>query len=104
MSDAAAGTGLPVVTEFFADRPLRGDGSVVMFGWAEVFTATPGALSGRARDLLTSGQVKAIDGTPVPVRADTACVHSNTPARNCSARPSARYSTSSRCRSGHRDT
>jgi len=79
MSDAATKAGLPVVTEFFADRPLRSDGSVVMFGWADVFSATPETLSERVRDLLTTGQVKAIDGTPVTVRADTVCVHSDTP-------------------------
>jgi 5-oxoprolinase (ATP-hydrolysing) subunit A len=79
MSDAAAKAGLKVVTEFFADRPLRGDGSVVMFGWADVFSATPQALSERVRDLLTTGRVKALDGTPVTVRADTVCVHSDTP-------------------------
>ena len=79
MSDAAAKAGLPVVTEFFADRPLRGDGSVVMFGWADVFTATPETLAARVRDLLTTGQVKSLDGTPVPVHASTVCVHSDTP-------------------------
>ncbi|MGE5291983.1 MAG: 5-oxoprolinase subunit PxpA [Micromonosporaceae bacterium] len=79
MADAAARAGLAVVTEFFADRPLRGDGSVVMFGWADLFSATPEAVSARVRDLLTTGHVKAIDGTDVPVRADTVCVHSDTP-------------------------
>ncbi len=79
MSDAAAAAGLPVVTEFFADRPLRGDGSVVMFGWADVFTATPETLATRVRGLLTTGQVRSLDGTPVPVRASTVCVHSDTP-------------------------
>jgi 5-oxoprolinase (ATP-hydrolysing) subunit A len=79
MSDAAARAGLPVVTEFFADRPLRGDGSVVMFGWADVFSATPETLSGRVRDLVTTGQVRALDGTPVTVQASTVCVHSDTP-------------------------
>lgn len=52
MSDVAARAGLPVVTEFFADRPLRGDGSVIMFGWADVFSATPETLSERVRDLV----------------------------------------------------
>jgi 5-oxoprolinase (ATP-hydrolysing) subunit A len=79
LSDAAARVGLPVVTEFFADRPLRGDGSVVMFGWADVFSATPETLSERVRDLLTTGQVKALDGTAVTVQASTVCVHSDTP-------------------------
>lgn len=79
MSDAAAKKGLQVITEFFADRPLRADGSVVMFGWADVFSATPQAVSERVRDLLTTGHVKALDGTEVPVQADTVCVHSDTP-------------------------
>jgi UPF0271 protein len=79
MSDAAAKKGLRVVTEFFADRPLRADGSVVMFGWADVFDATPQTLSERVRSLLTTGKVKALDGTDVPVQADTVCVHSDTP-------------------------
>jgi UPF0271 protein len=79
MSDAAMKTGLRVVSEFFADRPLRGDGSVVMFGWADVFSATPEIVSGRVRELLTTGHVKALDGTEVPVHASTVCVHSDTP-------------------------
>lgn len=79
IADAAAKAGLRVVTEFFADRPLRSDGSVVMFGWADVFSATPEVLSDRVRELLTTGQVTALDGTPVPVRASTVCVHSDTP-------------------------
>ncbi len=79
MFDAATKAGLQVVTEFFADRPLRADGSVVMFGWADVFRATPETVSERVRDLLTTGHVKALDGTPVPVRASTVCVHSDTP-------------------------
>ena len=79
MSDAAAKKGLQVITEFFADRPLRADGSVVMFGWADVFSPTPQAVSERVRDLLTTGHVKALDGTEVPVQADTVCVHSDTP-------------------------
>jgi len=79
MFDAATKAGLQVVTEFFADRPLRADGSVVMFGWADVFSATPETVAARVRDLLTTGQVKALDGTPVRVRASTVCVHSDTP-------------------------
>ena len=77
--DAATKAVLQVVTEFFADRPLRADGSVVMFGWADVFSATPETVAARVRDLLTTGQVKALDGTPVRVRASTVCVHSDTP-------------------------
>lgn len=79
MAAAASAKGLPVVTEFFADRPLRGDGSVVMFGWAEVFTATPGSVAARVREFLTTGRVTTLDGNTVPVAAESVCVHSDTP-------------------------
>jgi UPF0271 protein len=77
--DAAAAAGLPAVAEFFADRPLRADGSVVMFGWQEQFTPTPEAVGLRVRSLLETGTVPALGGTPVAVQAETVCVHSDTP-------------------------
>jgi UPF0271 protein len=67
------------VPEFFADRPLRADGTVVMFGWQELFTPTPEAVGERVRSLVKTGTVPALDGTPVPVDAETVCVHSDTP-------------------------
>lgn len=76
---AAGVAGLQVVAEFFADRPLRADGSVVMFRWWEVFEPTVETVTCRVRDLLTTGTVRALDGTGVPVDADTVCVHSDTP-------------------------
>jgi UPF0271 protein len=77
--DAAAAAGLPAVAEFFADRPLRADGSVVMFGWQELFTPTPEAVGLRVRSLLEAGTVPALGGVPVAVQAETVCVHSDTP-------------------------
>ena len=77
--DAAAAAGLPAVAEFFADRPLRADGSVVMFGWQELFTPTPEAVGLRVRSLLETGTVPALGGMPVAVQAETVCVHSDTP-------------------------
>ena len=77
--DAAAAAGLPSVAEFFADRPLRADGSVVMFGWQERFTPTPEAVGLRVRSLLQTGTVPALGGMPVAVQAETVCVHSDTP-------------------------
>lgn len=79
MAAAADRAGLPVVTEFFADRPLRADGTVVMFGWAELFSATAATVAGRVRELVTTGAVASLDGAAVPVRADSVCVHSDTP-------------------------
>jgi UPF0271 protein len=79
MAEAAAAVGLRAVPEFFADRPLRGDGSVVMFQWWDGFTARPETVAARVRQLVTTGTVASLDGRDVPVRADTICVHSDTP-------------------------
>jgi len=77
--DAAQAAGLRPVPEFFADRPLRGDGTVVMFGWQELFEPTPEAVGERVRSLVETGTVPALDGAPVPIDAETICVHSDTP-------------------------
>lgn len=71
--------GVRAVPEFFADRPLRADGTVVMFDWQQSFDAAPALVAERVRGLLTTGRVAAVDGGSVPVRAETICVHSDTP-------------------------
>ena len=76
---AAEAAGVPAVAEFFADRPLRSDGSVVMFDWQELFTPTPEAVAERVRSLVATGSVASLDGDPVAVRATTICIHSDTP-------------------------
>jgi UPF0271 protein len=76
---AAGNAGLRAVPEFFADRPMRAGGEVVMFRWWEEFTATPPVVAERARSAMTEGAVTALDGTRVAVDAETVCVHSDTP-------------------------
>jgi 5-oxoprolinase (ATP-hydrolysing) subunit A len=76
---ACQAAGTPPVAEFFADRPLQPDGTVVMFGWQPLFDPTPEAVAARVRSLLETGTVPALDGTPVAVEASTVCVHSDTP-------------------------
>jgi UPF0271 protein len=76
---AAEKAGLRAVPEFFADRPMRASGEVVMFRWWEEFTATPAVVAERARSAMTEGAVTALDGTRVAVDAETVCVHSDTP-------------------------
>lgn len=76
---AATAKGLRAVPEFFLDRPLRRDGSVVMFNWWEHFEATPEVVADRAVSAATAGQVVSLEGEPVAVRAETFCVHSDTP-------------------------
>jgi UPF0271 protein len=77
--NAAQAAGLPAVAEFFADRPMRRDGTVVMFGWQEHFDAAPDVVAERVSGLVTTGVVASLEGDPVTVTASTICVHSDTP-------------------------
>lgn len=79
MWDAAQAAGLGAVPEFFADRPIHRDGSVVMFGWQELFDPTPEAVAARVESVVTSGTVTSLEGDGVTVTAATICVHSDTP-------------------------
>jgi UPF0271 protein len=76
---AAEAAGIEPVAEFFADRPMRRDGTVVMFGWQELFEPTPEAVAQRVRELMTTGAVTSLEGEAVTVRASSICVHSDTP-------------------------
>ena len=76
---AAEAAGIPPVAEFFADRPIHSDGTVVMFNWQELFAPTPEAVAERVRSLVTTGTVASIEGDPVAVTAATICIHSDTP-------------------------
>jgi UPF0271 protein len=79
MWQAAEAAGVPAVAEFFADRPIHSDGTVVMFNWQELFTPTPEAVAERVRSLVATGTVASLEGDPVAVTATTICVHSDTP-------------------------
>jgi UPF0271 protein len=76
---AADRAGVLPVAEFFADRPMRRDGSVVMFGWQELFEPTPEAVAERVREFVTTGAVTSLEGEAVAVTAASICVHSDTP-------------------------
>jgi UPF0271 protein len=77
---AAEKIGIPAVAEFYADLPLRRDGTRVV---GEVRLDGPSARSGpdsvraRVRDFLQTGSVDAHDGGRVEVRAGTISVHSD---------------------------
>jgi len=50
---------VPAVAEFFADRPIHSDGTVVMFDWQHLFDPTPEAVAERVRSLVGTGAVNA---------------------------------------------
>lgn len=77
--ELAAAAGLPTVTEAFADRAYAADGTLVPRSLPGAVISAPDEVVARAVRMVTEGTVTAVDGTDLPVRADTLCVHGDTP-------------------------
>jgi 5-oxoprolinase (ATP-hydrolysing) subunit A len=71
--------GIPTVREAFVDRGYRPDGTLVPRGEAGALVTSPLLAGERAVRIATEGKVVAVDGSIVEVRADSLCVHSDTP-------------------------
>lgn len=69
LAKAAGSYGLPVVGEYFADRPYA-DGQVVMFGWTLEQIGPPRDAAERVRTML---------GSALAPEVGTVCVHTDTP-------------------------
>lgn len=65
--------------EVFADRNYMPDGSLVSRSSSDAFVRDPVAAAERIIRMLHDGKVRAIDGTEVPIRAETICVHGDNP-------------------------
>jgi UPF0271 protein len=76
---AGARGGLAVASEVFADRGYEADGTLTPRGRPGALLADPAAVAARALRMVTAGLVAAAGGTVVPVRADTICIHGDTP-------------------------
>jgi UPF0271 protein len=79
MWKAAVEHDLQPVAEFFADRPLRPDGSYEFFRWRDNFDLVPDAVAERTLRALGEGKVRALDGRDLEVKVDSVCLHSDTP-------------------------
>lgn len=75
----AVKAGLSVVREFFADRPLSPQGSLLV-NWATYFDPNPANAAARAVTFVTEGTAAAIDGSMLSVEAECICLHSDNPA------------------------
>jgi UPF0271 protein len=71
--------GLKVAREVFADRNYLSDGSLVPRSRPDALLHDPVAASARALRMLREGKVMSIEGVDVEVRAETICVHGDTP-------------------------
>lgn len=71
--------GLPTVREAFADRGYLPTGELVPRGRDGAVLHDATEVAARVVGLVTGGTVRAVDGTPVRVVADSVCLHSDTP-------------------------
>lgn len=77
---AAEDSGLRGVPEFFVDRGYTPEGTLVPRSTAGALLHDPGEVAKRVRRLVSDGVVRAVDGSDVPVRAESLCVHGDSPA------------------------
>jgi UPF0271 protein len=71
--------GLRVAAEVFADRAYEPDGSLASRRKPGSVIHDANSVVARAVRMVKDGNVVAIDGTVVPLEADTICVHGDTP-------------------------
>ena len=76
---AGRAAGLRVAAEAFADRAYEPDGSLASRRKPGSVIRDPEAVVARAVRMVTNRTVVAIDGSVVPVTAETICVHGDTP-------------------------
>lgn len=79
MVDAAARHGVQAVGEVFADRSYQRDGTLTPRGRPGAMITDEAAAVAQVLDMVERGVVRAQDGTVVPIRAGTLCLHGDQP-------------------------
>ena len=79
MLPAGQAAGLQVSAEAFADRAYRADGRLVARMQPQAVLHDAGLVAARAVAMVQDGAVTAIDGTRIPLRIDSLCLHGDTP-------------------------
>ncbi len=79
MVQAAREIGVPFVEEAYADRVYNPDGTLQSRKIAGSVIHDPEKAAQQALTMVIEGYVVAHDGSKVPVKADTICVHGDTP-------------------------
>jgi UPF0271 protein len=79
LARAAESNELKIAREVFADRNYMPDGSLVPRSRPDALLHDPTAAANRVFGMLRDNKVRAIDGSEVRVKADTICVHGDTP-------------------------
>ena len=79
MRAAAEAAGLRFVPEAFADRAYRADGTLQPRSEPDALLTDPKAAARQAVVIALDGRVTAVDGSEVPMRAESICCHGDTP-------------------------
>src|SRR6266481_146394 len=79
LARAGESHGLRIAREVFADRNYLADGSLVPRSRADALLHDPDEAAARVLRMLREGKVRGIEGDDVDVRAETICVHGDTP-------------------------
>lgn len=77
--DWARTRGLRVVAEAFADRAYTAQGVLVSRREPGAVLTDPSQVADRMLDLVRTGEIPAIDGSRIRLRADSICVHGDSP-------------------------
>lgn len=75
----AADAGLAVVAEAFADRAYTPDGALLSRREVGAVLHDPGLIAARMLRLATEGVIEAVDGSVLTLKADSICVHGDSP-------------------------
>lgn len=79
MREAAANLGLRYACEAFADRRYETDGTLLSRNETGALVSSVEAAAEQAVRIATRGEVVAVDGSLVRLRADTLCLHGDSP-------------------------
>ena len=79
LAQRAEADGVPAFFEAFADRAYRPDGTLVSRAEPGSVLTDPTVVAEQALRLVTDGSVAAYDGSIIEMRADSICVHGDTP-------------------------
>ncbi|MDN3482344.1 5-oxoprolinase subunit PxpA [Arthrobacter sp. APC 3897] len=77
--DKASDAGLRGVAEAFADRNYNPDGTLVSRRESNAVIHDTDRVAANMVRLATEGTITAVDGTDIPMNADSICVHGDTP-------------------------
>lgn len=76
---ACRAAGVRFVREAFADRAYLADGTLAARSLAGAVLTDPEVVASRVVTLVTTGDVRALDGSTITLDADSVCVHGDTP-------------------------